>query len=74
MWSFGFQFDSTVDGKTVKIVSMLDEHTRMSLLNIVDRSISAGRLIKGSDKAFAMRGGPLLVLRMVNEPEFISEA
>ena len=54
VWALDFQFDSTVDGKTVKIASMVDEHTRMSLLNIVDRSITAGRLIEGLEKAFAM--------------------
>ncbi|UTM38030.1 hypothetical protein MX572_04320 [Rhodococcus pyridinivorans] len=57
-----FQFDSTVDGKTVRIASMVDEHTRMSLLNIVDRSITADRLIEGLEKAFAIWGGPSLVL------------
>ncbi|GAB40583.1 IS3 family transposase, partial [Gordonia sputi] len=41
VWALDFQFDSTVDGKTIKIASMVDEHTRMSLLNIVDRSITS---------------------------------
>ena len=44
VWALDFQFDSTVDGKKIKIASMVDEHTRMSLLNIVDRSIPAERL------------------------------
>ncbi len=74
LWALDFQFDSTADGKTVKIASMVDQHTRMSLLNIVDRSITAGRLIEGLEKAFAMWGGPPLVLRMDNEPKSISEA
>jgi putative transposase len=29
------EFDSTIDGKAIKIASMLDEHTGESLLNIV---------------------------------------
>lgn len=33
-----FQFVSTVDGKAIKIASVIDEHTRESLLNVVDRS------------------------------------
>ena len=45
VWALDFQFDSTIDGKAIKIASMLDEHTRESLLNIVKRSITAERLI-----------------------------
>ena len=30
VWALDFQFDSTVDGKKIKIASMVDEHTRMS--------------------------------------------
>ncbi|GAB36457.1 putative transposase, partial [Gordonia otitidis NBRC 100426] len=58
----------------IKIASMVDEHTRMSLLNIVDRSITAERLIEELEKVFAIWGGPPMVLRMDNGPEFISEA
>jgi putative transposase len=43
VWAIDFQFDSTIDGKTIKIASMVDEHTRCSLLNIVERSITADR-------------------------------
>lgn len=73
VWALDFQFDSSVDGKTMKIASM-DEHTRLSLLNIVDRSITAERLIEELEKTFAIWGGPPMVLRMDNGPEFISEA
>jgi putative transposase len=72
VWALDFQFDSTVDGKAIKICSMIDEHTRLSLLNIVERSITAERLIVELDKAFALWDGPPLVLRMDNGPEFIS--
>ncbi len=40
-----FPFDSTVDGKAIKIASMIDEYTRESLLNLVERSITAERLV-----------------------------
>jgi len=74
VWAMDFQFDSTIDGKAVKIASMLDEHTRLSLLNIVERSITSERLIEDLEKAFTLWGGPPLVLRMDNGPEFISHA
>lgn len=69
-----FQFDSTNDGREVKIASMVDKHTRLSLLNVVDRSIPARRLTDELDKVFALWGGPPDVLRMDNGPEFISDA
>ncbi|WP_143541969.1 DDE-type integrase/transposase/recombinase, partial [Rhodococcus sp. 1163] len=52
--------------------SMIDEHTRLSVLNIVERSITAQRLTEELGKAFALWGGPPQVLRMDNGPEFIS--
>jgi putative transposase len=74
VWALDFQFDSTIDGKAVKIASMIDEHTRESLLNIVERSITAERLIAELEKCFAAAGGPPRVLRMDNGPELISQA
>lgn len=57
VWAIDFQFDSTVDGKAIKIASMVDEHTRMSLLNIVERSITADRLVYELKRVFAAAGG-----------------
>ena len=45
VWAIDFQFDSTIDGRAVKIASMIDEHTRESLLHLVERSITAHRLV-----------------------------
>ncbi len=69
VWALDFQFDSTVDGKAVKIASMIDEHTRESLLHLVERSITAEKLVAELEKVFTSRGGPPLVLRMDNGPE-----
>ena len=74
VWAIDFQFDSTVDGKAIKIASMIDEHTRESLLNLVERSITAERLVTELEAVFAAAGGPPTVLRMDNGPEFISQA
>lgn len=38
VWAIDFQSDSTTDGRKFKIASMVDEYTRQSVLNIVDRS------------------------------------
>ena len=74
VWALDFQFDSTIDGKAVKIASMIDEHTRESLLNIVERSITGQRLVDELERVFAAAGGPPMVLRMDNGPEMISQA
>ena len=74
VWAIDFQFDSTIDGKAVKIASMIDEHTRESLLNLVERSITGDDLVAELKKVFAARGGPPKVLRMDNGPEMVSQA
>jgi Integrase core domain len=74
LWAIDFQFDSTVDGKAIKIASMIDEHTRESLLHVVERSITAERLVAELDSVFAVAGGPPRVLRMDNGPELVSQA
>jgi len=68
VWAIDFQFDSTVDGKAIKIASMIDEHTRESLLNLVERSITAERLADELEAVFVAASGPPQVLRMDNGP------
>jgi putative transposase len=74
VWAIDFQFDSTIDGKAIKIASMIDEHSRLSLLHVVERSITAERLVWELEKAFTTAGGPPRVLRMDNGPEMVSRA
>lgn len=74
VWAIDFQFDSTVDGTAIKIASMIDEHTRESLLNLVERSITAEHLVTELEAVFAAAGGPPTVLRMDNGPELVSQA
>ncbi|MGC4993010.1 integrase catalytic domain-containing protein [Nocardia salmonicida] len=56
----------------MKIASMIDEHTRESLLHLVERSITADRLVTELGKVFDAADGPPMVLRMDNESGFIS--
>jgi putative transposase len=74
VWAIDFQFDSTVDGKAIKVASMIDEHTRCSLLHAVERSITAERLVAELESVFAAAGGPPRVQRMGNGPELVSQA
>ena len=50
VWAVDFQFDSTTDGKAIKIASMVDEHSRESLLHVVSvRSPPSGWLPSWSE-------------------------
>ena len=73
VWAVDFQFDADEQGRPIKICSIVDEHTRECLGGLVDRSITASKLIDQLDELVAERGYPA-VLRCDNEPEFISEA
>ena len=74
VWALDFQFDSTIDSKAIKIASMVDEHTRESLLDMTERSITADALVDELERVFNTAGGPPTVLRMDNGPELISQA
>src|SRR5215207_7809446 len=52
-WAVDFQFDSTTDGRPVKIVSIVDEHTRECLGGLVDRNITSDDLIVELDRLAA---------------------
>jgi putative transposase len=73
VWAVDFQFDATTDGRPVKIVSIIDEHTRECLGGLVERSITADVLIDELDRLAAQRGYPA-VLRADNGPELACNA
>jgi putative transposase len=73
VWAVDFQFDADEQGRPIKICSIVDEHTRECLGGLVERSITADRLIDQLDALVAERGAPA-VLRSDNGPEFISAA
>lgn len=73
VWAVDFQFDATTEGRPVKIVSIVDEHTRECLGGLVERSITAEDLIDELDGLAVDRGYPA-VLRSDNGPEFACAA
>jgi putative transposase len=68
VWAVDFQFDVTTDGRPIKIVSIVDEHTREHLGGLVDRSVTGEDLIDELDRIAGMRGYPA-VLCCDNGPE-----
>ena len=73
VWAVDFQFDATTDGRPIKIVSIIDEHTRECLGGLVERSITSDILIGELDRLAAHRGYPA-VLRCDNGPELACAA
>lgn len=73
VWAVDFQFDATTDGRPVKIVSIVDEHTRECLGGLVERSVTADTLIDELDRLAGHLGYPA-VLRCDNGPELACEA
>jgi putative transposase len=53
-----FQFDMTTDERPLKIVSIIDEHTRECLGGTVERSITGEHLIDELGRAAAERHVP----------------
>jgi putative transposase len=74
VWALDFQFDTTTDGRTLKLLHVVDEHTREALAIRVARSIDADHTVRVLDQIVRERGrGPELV-RMDNGPEMTANA
>jgi putative transposase len=74
VWALDFQFDTTTDGRTLKLLHVVDEHTREALAIRVARSIDADHTVRVLDQIVAARRtGPELI-RMDNGPEMTANA
>jgi putative transposase len=74
VWSYDdFVMDRTEDGRTLKMMPVVDEYTRECLCIEVERSITAEEVVKTLASLFAHRGEPAFI-RSDNGPEFIAKA
>jgi putative transposase len=73
VWAFDFQFDQTADGRALKLLNIVDEFTRESLVMLVERGIDADTVVATLERLVADRGAPEL-LRMDNGPEMTAHA
>ena len=73
IWAMDFQFDTTADGRTVKMLNVIDEFTREALAIDVDRRIDADGVVAMLDRLAHQRGAPRYV-RFDNGPEFVAHA
>ncbi len=73
VWSYDFVMDRTEDGRRLKMMPVVDEHTRECLTIEVERSITAEDVIGTLARLFSQRGAPAFV-RSDNGPEFVARA
>lgn len=73
LWALDFQFDVTVDGRTIKMLNVIDEYTRECPAIEVARSLNADDVVAVLDRLAATRGAPAY-LRFDNGGEFIAAA
>lgn len=74
VWALDFQFDTTQDGRILKLLHVVDEHTREALAIQVERRIDADRTVSVLDRVVAARGRPPELVRMDNGPELTANA
>jgi putative transposase len=73
VWTYDFMQDQTADGRSLKILTVVDEFTRESIAIRVERRRPAAVVIEVLREAFRGYGAPEF-LRSDNSPEFIAEA
>jgi putative transposase len=73
LWAMDFQFDTTADGRTLKLLNIVDEFTRECPAIVIDRSIDADKVVATLDALMFARCAPSFV-RFDNGPEFIARA
>jgi putative transposase len=73
IWALDFQFDTTKDGRTIKLLNIVDEFTREAIGIVVDRSIDADKVVSTLETLALRRGTPAFI-RSDNGPEFVAHA
>jgi putative transposase len=74
VWALDFQFDQTSDGKILKLLNIVDEHTREELGGLVERRIDADRTVACLDDIVKRKGVAPEFIRCDNGPELTANA
>lgn len=72
IWSYDFVSAKTHDGRTVRMLNLIDEHSRESLLVRPERRWSSARVIEALADVMVMKGVPEHI-RSDNGPEFVAK-
>jgi putative transposase len=74
VWALDYQFDQTEDGRRLKLLKVVDEHTREALTVEVARRIDADATVKALDRLVTDRGTVPRFIRCDNGPELTANA
>jgi transposase InsO family protein len=72
VWSYDFVSGKTHDGRTVRMLNLIDEHTRESLLVRPERRWSSAKVIEALADVMVLKGVPEHI-RSDNGPEFVAK-
>jgi transposase InsO family protein len=73
VWSYDCVADRTSDGRSLRILNIIDEYSRECLASIVERSITSHTVIDALTELFIERGSPAHI-RSDNGPEFTAKS
>ena len=73
VWAMDFQFDATADGRRLKFLNVIDEHSRLCLAIRVGRRCKAKDVVDVLEELTSVYPAPAFI-RSDNGPEFISQA
>jgi len=74
VWALDFQFDQTADGRILKLLHVVDEHTREALVIRCARRIDSDATVAVLEGLVAARGGAPEHIRCDNGPELTANA
>ena len=71
VWSMDFMHDQLEDGRSIRLLNVIDDFNREALAIEIDFSLPSERVIRVLDQVIAWRGKPQAI-RSDNGPEYIS--
>ena len=74
VWALDYQFDQTTDARTLKLLNVVDEHTREALTITVARRIDADATVTVLERLVAARGAAPRFIRCDNGPELTANS
>jgi putative transposase len=73
LWSMDFQFDATADGRQLKFLNVIDEHSRLCLAIRVGRRCKANGVVAVLEELTSLYPPPAFIRSDIG-PEFIAHA